>query len=348
MRFGAPEYLWWFLAVPVLIGLLVLSFRRRTRALATLGDLHLVKRLSTSASLERRIIKAALLVGAVLFLILALARPQWGAKLETVTRRGVDVIIGVDTSLSMLAEDVKPNRMAQARAAVGSFIDLLRGDRVGLLAFAGISYVACPLTLDYTAAKMFVDVLDVNLIPVQGTAIADAVKTAVAAFQTGERRYKVLVLITDGEDHEGNVAAAARQAAAEGVTIHTVGIGSTTGEPIPLRNARGDITGYKEDKDHRKVTSRLGESDLEAIALATGGKYFRSTPEGIELRRVYEEISRMDQRSLSGRTLNTYEERYQLPLGIASVLLLIETGLAERRRGAAPALSGESRGKEAA
>ena len=347
MRFAAPEYLFWLLGLPVLIGLIVLSFRRRRRALETFGDLSLLKKLSTSASLEKRIIKATLLVAAVLFLVLALARPQWGARLETVTRRGVDVIVAVDTSLSMLAEDVKPNRMTQARAAVGSFLDLLRGDRVGLVAFAGTSYVACPLTLDYTAARMFVDVLDVDLIPVQGTAIADAVQTAVAAFRPGERRYKVLVLITDGEDHEGNVSGAARAAAAEGITIYAVGVGSPSGEPIPLRNARGDIIGYKEDKDRRKVTSRLGESDLEAVALATGGRYFRSTAEGLELHRVYEEISRLDQRTLSGRTLSAYEERYQLPLGAAFVLLLIETGLGERRRQAAEPLTGES-GEEAA
>jgi Ca-activated chloride channel family protein len=347
MRFAAPEYLWWLLGLPILIGLFILAFRRRTRALQAFGDLRLLRRLSTSASLERRIIKAALLVAAALFLVLALARPQWGAKLETVTRRGVDVIVAVDTSLSMLAEDVKPNRMAQARAAVGSFVDLLRGDRVGLVAFAGTSYVACPLTLDYTAARMFVDVLDVDLIPTQGTAIAEAIESAIAAFHPGERRYKVLVLITDGEDHEGNVAAAARAAATEGITIYTVGVGSPSGEPIPLRNARGDIIGYKEDKEHRKVTSRLGESDLEAVALATGGKYFRSTPEGLELHRVYEEISRMDQRTLSGRTLTAYEERYQLPLGAAILLFLIEAALGERRRqGTAPLA--EERGEAAA
>src|SRR5882762_2414762 len=347
MRFAAPEYLWWLSALPVLIGLFVLSFRRRRLALEAFGDLRLVRRLSTSASLERRIIKASLVVLAALFIILALARPQWGAKLETVTRRGVDVIVAVDTSLSMLAEDVKPNRMAQARAAVASFLDLLRGDRVGLVAFAGTSYVACPLTLDYTAARMFVDVLDVDLIPVQGTAIADAIRQAIATFRPGERRYKVLVLITDGEDHEGNVEAAASAAAAEGITIYTVGVGSPGGEPIPLRNARGDIIGYKEDREHRKVTSRLGESDLEAVALATGGKYFRSTPEGLELHRVYEEISRMDQRTLSGRTLNAYEERYQLPLGAGIVLLLIEAALGERRRGGRLSIS-EARGEEAA
>lgn len=332
MRFGAPEYLWWLAGVPVLVALYVLSFHRRRRALETLGDLPLLRRLSQSASLERRVIKATLTVFASVFLVLALARPQWGARLETVTRRGVDVIVAVDTSLSMLAEDVKPNRMAQARAAVGSFIDLLRGDRVGVVAFAGTSYVACPLTLDYTAARMFVDVLDTDLIPIQGTAIAGAIRTSIDAFRPGERRYKVLVLITDGEDHEGNVAAEARAAASEGITIYAVGVGSPSGEPIPLRNERGDITGYKEDKNHRKVTSRLGESDLEAIALATGGKYFRSSPEGLELRRVYEEISRMDQRTLSGRTLSMYEERYQFPLGVAILLLGIEAAIGERRR----------------
>jgi len=347
MRFGAPEYLWWLLAAPVLAALFVLAFRRRRLALEVFGDPALVRRLSTSASLERRIIKAALVVLASVFLALALARPQWGAKLETVTRRGVDVLVAVDTSTSMLAEDVKPNRMAQARAAVGSFIDLLHGDRVGVVAFAGTAYVACPLTLDYTAARMFVDILDVDLIPIQGTAIAEAIRTSVGAFRAGERRYKVLVLITDGEDHEGSVEAAAREAASEGVVIYTVGVGSPSGEPIPLRNARGDVIGYKEDKGHRKVTSRLGEGALEAIALATGGKYFRSSPEGVELQRVYEEISRMDQRTLSGRTLNAYEERYQIPLGVAIVLLGLEAALGDRRR-PAPAARGSEREEAAA
>ena len=148
MLFAAPAYLWLLLGLPVLAGLFVLSFRRRRRALEALGDLRLLRRLSSSASQERRVIKAVLVGGAAFFLVLALARPQWGAKLETVTRRGVDVIIAVDTSTSMLAEDVKPSRMAQARAAVAAFIDLLRGDRIGLVAFAGTAYVACPLTLD--------------------------------------------------------------------------------------------------------------------------------------------------------------------------------------------------------
>ncbi len=333
MRFGAHGYLWLVLALPVLIGMLALEFRRRRRALEVFGDLHLMRRLTMSASLERRLIKAALLVVASFFLILALARPQWGARLETLNRRGVDVMVVVDTSVSMLAEDVKPNRLAQARAAVSSLIDLLEGDRVGIVAFAGDAYVACPLTLDYAAARMFVDVLDTDLIPIHGSAIAAAIRAAIPAFESLERRYKVLILITDGEDHEGDLDAAARAAASQGIIIHAVGVGGPAGEPIPLRNARGDVVGYKEDRDGRKVTSRLDESALESIAATTGGKYFRSTPEGIELHRVYEEISRMDQKALSGRLQTAYEERYQIPLGVAIAILALEAGLSDRRRG---------------
>jgi Ca-activated chloride channel homolog len=341
MRFAAPGYLWLLLALPVLAAALVLEFRRRRRALALFGDLILVRRLTTSASLERRVIKAVLLIVAVFFLVLALARPQWGAKLETINRRGVDVMVAVDTSVSMLAEDVKPSRLAQARAAISALIDLLQGDRVGIIAFAGAAYVACPLTLDYAAASMFVEVLDTDLIPVGGSAIAAAIRAAIPAFASQERRYKVLILITDGEDHEGDLAEAARAAAAEGIIIHAVGVGGPEGEPIPLRNARGDVMGYKEDRNGRKVTSRLDESALESIAASTGGKYFRSTPEGIELHRVYEEISRMEQKGLSGRLQAAYEERYQIPLGIAIALLALETCLSDRRRAATTIAPGE-------
>ena len=332
MRFAAPTYLYFLGLVPVLAMLLVLAAWRRGRALERIGDAQLVRRLASSVSAERRVIKAVLLVLAAVFLVLALARPQWGARLETVTRRGIDVIVAVDTSNSMLAEDVAPNRLAQARAAVLSLIDLLEGDRIGLVAFAGTAYVACPLTLDYGAAAMFVDVLDTDLLPIQGTAIAAALRTATAAFPEGERRHKVVILITDGEDHEGDVQAAATEASDAGVVVYTVGIGGPAGTPIPLRNARGEVTGYKEDKDRRKVTSRLDEGALEAIAAATRGKYHRAPAEGVELRSIYEEIAAMDRRTLSTRMQSTFEERYALPLGAALLLLLVETALGDRRR----------------
>jgi len=331
MRFATPGYLWLLLALPVLAVLFVLLFRMRRRALETFGDLRLVNRLTASASTERRVIKAALVLGAMFFLVLALARPQWGASLETVSRRGIDLIIAVDTSLSMLAEDVKPSRLAQARAAISSLLDLLDGDRVGLVAFAGTAYVACPLTLDYAAASMFVDVLDTELIPVKGTAIAAAIRKSTEAFRTEDRRYKVLILITDGEDHEGDVSAAAKAASEAGVIIYTIGVGSPDGEPIPLRDGRGKMTGYKDDQEHRKVTSRLGEQTLEEIAIATGGRYYRSTAEGIELRRIYEEIGGMDRKTMSSRLQSAYEERYPVPLALALALLAIEIAVGDRR-----------------
>ncbi len=332
MRFAAPGYLWLLLGLPLLAGLFVLAFRRRRRALEIFGDLRLVRRLTATSCTERRVVKAGLIVAAAGFLILALARPQWGARLETVTRKGVDVIVAVDTSLSMLAEDVKPNRLAQARAAVSALIDLLQGDRIGLVAFSGRAYVACPVTLDYAAASLFLDVLEPDLIPVPGTAIAEAIRTADRAFPAGERRNRVLILITDGEDHEGDIESAARAAAEDGITIYTLGIGTLEGEPIPMRNARGDVVGYKEDRSRRKVTSRLGESALEAIAVATGGRYYRSTPEGGELKRIYEATSGMDQTTLSSRLHTAYEERYALPLGIAILLLSIEAAISDRKR----------------
>ena len=340
MRFAARAYLWALFALPALAVLFVLAFRRRRRALEAFGDLRLVRRLSPTSSTERRVIKAALVVASAFFLVLALARPQWGARLETVSRRGVDVIVAVDTSLSMLTEDVKPNRLAQARAAVASLLDMLQGDRVGLVAFSGTAYVACPLTLDYGAASMFVDVLDPDLLPVPGTAVAEAIKASVRAFHSNERRNKVLIIMTDGEDHEGDVQAAARAAADEGITIYTVGVGTPNGEPIPLRNGHGDVVGFKKDKRGRVVTSRLDETMLESIAVATGGKYFRATPDGSELKRIYEEISGMDKTSLSSRLHTAYEERYQIPLAAAIVLLVLEAALADRRRGAAGGSAG--------
>jgi Ca-activated chloride channel family protein len=344
MRFAAPGYLWLLLALPVLAALFVLLFRLRRRALAAFGDRPLVDRLTASASTERRVIKAALILGAAFFLVLALARPQWGASLETVTRRGIDVIVAIDTSLSMLAEDVKPNRLTQARAAISSLLDLLEGDRVGLVAFAGTAYIACPLTLDYAAAGMFVDVLDTSLIPVRGTAIAAAIRKSTEAFKTEDRRYKVLILITDGEDHEGDVSGAAKAAAEAGVIIYTIGVGSPSGEPIPLHDSSGRVTGYKDDREHRKVTSRLGESILDEIAIATGGRYYRSTAEGIELRRIYEEIAGMDQKTMSSRLQTTYEERYPIPLAVALILFALEIALGDRRSRAVPIAGMEEQG----
>ncbi|MCI0566644.1 MAG: VWA domain-containing protein, partial [Acidobacteria bacterium] len=272
MPFGEPRALMLLLLIPLLGVLLGVVRLRRKRLLRRLGQEELVARLLETPGAPRWVIRVALILLAGTFLALALARPQWGAKVEEVRRKGVDVIIAMDVSSSMLAEDVKPSRLARAREEVATLIDSLEGDRVGLVAFAGEATVACPLTLDYSAAKVFLDVLDPALVPVPGTAIASAIRKSSEAFGSKEKRYKVLVLITDGEDHEKDAVAAAREAAAEGVVIYTLGVGSGSGSPIPVRGTDGSGGGYKKDREGKIVTSRLDPVKLAEIAEAAGGR----------------------------------------------------------------------------
>jgi Ca-activated chloride channel homolog len=330
MPFGEPRALLLLLLVPLLGVLLALVRMRRSRLLRRLGQEELVSRLLETPGAGRWAIRVALILLAGTFLALALARPQWGEKIEEVHRQGVDVIIAMDVSASMLAEDVKPSRLVRAREEVATLIDSLEGDRVGLVAFAGEAAVACPLTLDYSAAKVFLDVLDPALLPVPGTALASAIRKSTEAFGSKEKRYKVLVLITDGEDHEKDAVAAAREAAATGVVLYTLGVGSGSGSPIPLRQADGSVSGYKKDREGKIVTSRLNPVKLAEIAEAAGGRYLPLTPEGREIRVIQDRIARMEHRQVGTRFITTYEERYQIPLAVALGALLLEAGIGGR------------------
>jgi len=234
LRFAHPEYLYLLWLIPALIVFYCLAFRWKTKAMQRFGNLELVKKLAASTSRKRQVTKVSCVIAAFIFLIVSLARPQIGTKLQEVKREGVDIIIALDVSQSMLAEDVKPNRLEKARHEISGFIDRLEGDRVGLIAFAGEAFVQCPLTLDYGAAKIFLDILDTNLIPEPGTAIGEAIFKAIGTFEQRERKHKVLVLITDGEDHDSEPLKAAEEARREGIVIYTVGIGSGKGVPIPL------------------------------------------------------------------------------------------------------------------
>jgi Ca-activated chloride channel homolog len=332
MPFAEPRALFLLLLVPVLAFFFVLVRVRRTRLLRRFGEEALVARLVQAPGTVRWTLRMILLLLGTTFLALALARPQWGKKVEEVRRRGVDVIIAMDVSNSMLAEDVKPSRLARAREEVATLVDSLEGDRVGLVAFAGEAYVACPLTLDYAAAKIFLDVLDPGLLPVQGTSLASAIHRAEEAFGSKEKRYKVLVLITDGEntDHEQDSLAAAREAANQGIVIYTLGVGTGAGSPIPLRGADGAVTGYKQDRQSRIVTSRLDPVKLAEIAEAAGGRYLPLTPEGQEIREIQGRIAKMEQREIGARFITTFEDRYQIPLALALGALVLEAGMGER------------------
>jgi len=331
-RFAYHHFLYALVLVPVLILFIVLAFRQKRRALALFGNTALVQKLAGSVSRKRQVWKAVLLILGFGFIVLSFSRPQLGTRLRTVQREGQDIIIALDVSLSMLAEDIKPNRLEKAKHAIGFLIDKFQGDRVGLIAFAGKAFVQCPLTLDYGAAKMFLDVMEPDLIPVPGTAVGEAIQKAVTSFVEKERKHKVLILITDGEDHVGKPLEMATVASKEGVVIYCVGIGSSQGVPIPLIDERGNRIGFKKDRQGDVVMTRLDEITLEKIALETGGKYYRVSPGEVELEKIYDDISEMEKKALASQQYAQYEDRFQVLLGFALFLIILEVLIPERRR----------------
>ena len=332
IRFDNLLYMHFLWLIPVLIVFYIFVFRWKKKAMARFGSLELIQKLSLSISRKRQIWKIVLIIIAVAFLVLALAKPQIGTKLEQVKREGVNILVATDVSLSMKAEDIKPNRLEKAKHAVAKFIDLLQGDRVGLIAFAGEAFVQCPLTLDYGAAKMFLDIMDTDLIPTPGTAIGEAILLATKTFEQRERKHKVLVLITDGEDHAGEPLKAAEIAEKEGIFIYTVGVGSVGGDPIPLYNESGRNIGFKKNREGQVVTSKLDELTLEKIALQTGGKYYRASGSESELSKIYDEISKMEKKELASLKFSQYEDQFQYLLIFAIVLIAIEFFISERKK----------------
>ena len=332
MRIAQIDYIYALLILlPLLLVFYWLAFRMKRKAMQRFGNLSLMEKLALSFSPKKKRWKVALLLLAIFFLLFSLARPQLGTRLTLMKREGVDIVIAMDCSFSMLAEDFKPSRLEKAKQEVNGLIARMRGDRVGLVAFAGVAFIQCPLTLDYSAAQMFLDIMDENLIPQPGTAIGDAVRTSIKAFNQKERKYKVLILLTDGEDHDSDPLGTAEEAAAEGIRIYTIGIGSVQGEPIPVRNKRGEVTGYKKDEEGNVVVSSLDETTLQKIALTTGGKYYHATSGEMELDRIYDEISRMEKKELEGKLMTQYEDRYQIFLFLSILCLAVEFLLSERR-----------------
>jgi len=317
-------HLLWLL--PLLIIFYFAAFNSKKRAMARFGNPELLKKLSRNTSRGRQVAKIALILGSLFFFIIALARPQIGSKIEEVKREGVDVMVAMDVSNSMLARDIAPSRLDKAKHEVESFINRLRGDRIGLIAFAGDAFVQCPLTLDYGAAKIFLDIMSPDLIPTPGTAVGKAIEKAIEAFDQQDRKHKVLVLITDGEDHGGDAMKLAEEAERQGIVIFTVGIGSPEGQPIP----ETDAGGFKKDRQGEVVITKLDELTLEKIALQTNGKYFRASSGEAELDAIYEEIGKMEKKELGSFQFSQFEDRFQFFVALALILLLIEFLLPER------------------
>ena len=298
LKFENPELLHLLWGAPILLFFYAWVIKHKNKLIERFGNLDSLKKMMKQYSVRKRNLKISLLIFAYIFFVMALANPQIGTKLEDVKREGVDIIVALDVSKSMLAEDIKPNRLQKAKHELSQLIDLLQGDRIGLVAFAGIPHVQCPLTLDYSAAKLFLSIIDVNLIPQPGTAIGSAIESAVKAFNSEDRKHKVLILITDGEDHESDPLEAAKLAEQQGVKIYTIGIGSPQGVPIPEYDRYGRSIGFKKDREGGVVTTKLDVLTLQKIAFQTGGKYYQATTGEAELDEIYKEIAEMEKVSV--------------------------------------------------
>lgn len=332
MNLGNPTGLWWLATVPVLIALLVWAFRARRRALEAFAAQPLADRLTRSVRPVARRWKAVLLVAGIFWAALALTQPRWGFEWRQVKRKGVDVFVLLDVSKSMLTEDVRPNRLTQAKFAVADLMSKLQGDRVGLVAFAGTAFVQCPLTIDYEACRLALKDADPRIIPRGGTAIGPAIRTALKAFEAGEGRDRAIVLITDGESTEGDAVAAAEEAAEKGVRIYAIGVGSAEGELIPVRE-EGKGMEFLKDGEGKVVKSRLDEETLQQLALKTQGIYVRSAAGDFGMETVYEKgIAQLQKKEAEEQLQKRHFERFQWPLGLGLMLLVVEAFVSDRRR----------------
>ena len=330
MRFAHPEILYALGLIPLFLVFYAVVFYYKARAFARFGNRELLLKLTRTTSFRRQRVKAGLMIAGFACCIVALARPQMGTRTEIVKREGLEIIVAMDVSNSMLAEDVPPNRLQRAKHAVESMLGKFQGDRVGLVVFAGSAFLQCPLTSDYSAVRLLLSGVDTETVSTQGTSITDAMHTAMKAFRESQQEQKIMILLTDGEDHEGKPVEAARDAVDQNIRVYPIGIGTSFGEPIPIKNARGKMSGHKRDETGAVVMSRLDEATLEKIASITGGKYYRSTLEERELDQIYTDISELEKAEFEAKEVTHYEERYQLILLCGLVLLSLEALLTDR------------------
>ncbi len=330
MTFAEPKFLYSLILVP-LMGLFVLwASRRKAAALAQLGDPSLLAQLSAHVNRRGRRWRTALWFIALTAIIIALARPQWGTEVQTVEQQGIEIMVALDVSKSMLAEDIKPNRLTRAKLEISDLMDKLAGDEMGLVLFSGASFIQFPLTSDFTTARTFLDAAGPQVISRPGTAIGDAIRTALAGFDETRASQRVIIIMTDGEDHNSNPLDAAKDAAAQGVIIFTIGFGSPDGNPIPEFNDAGEVVGYKKNANGETVISKLDEVTLQKIALATGGEYFRASAGGNELDALSKALAGMKKAKLESQFETRHIERFQWFVAVALLALIAAELIPER------------------
>jgi Ca-activated chloride channel family protein len=330
-RFANPEYLYGLYFLPVFVLAFWFLMRNKFRLLDKFADEKIHPVLLPAYSRAKEITRFGLVLLAIAFLLIAVADPQVGTKIENVKQTGIDIYVVLDVSLSMQAQDIKPSRLEKAKFEISNLVQKLGGDRIGLIVFAGEPFVQFPLTSDYSAANLFLSAADVSTVPEQGTAIAAAINLATKSFDYSAKTEKVIVVFTDGEDHEGNLQDAIDMAKENGVTIYTVGLGSPDGVPIPVYNGQGQQTGFKTDNKGNIVLTKLDEAALKEIASGTNGQYLRGTNGRDELDTIYKDLSKIKKTEFGEKKVTDYEDRFYYFLAAAIVLLIIEFFVTERK-----------------
>ena len=327
-RFANIEMLWWLITIPVFVITYIVYTKRKQRQLTEFGDPELMAQLMPDASKSRPIWKFGMLIVALILLIVAAARPQYGQKEKTVKRQGIEVMVALDISNSMLAEDVAPNRLDRAKQMLSKMIDNMVDDKVGLVIFAGDAFTQLPITCDYVSAKMFLNTISPTLIPTQGTAIGAALQTAITSFGAQESEAgRAIILITDGENHEDDAIATAKKAKELGIQVFVIGIGKPEGAPIP----KPGTNDYFKDRAGQVVVSRLNEEMCQQIAAAGNGAYVRCDNTNTAMRALQQELDRIATTELESTVYADYNEQYQSFVLIALLLLAIEFFILSRK-----------------
>lgn len=325
MIFANPKFLIFLLLVPVIPVAYAIMRRIRLSRVRRFGDEELVRELMPSWSGAKGWVKIILFSLAFAFFVLGISRPQIGAKLSQRQTRGAEIMICLDVSNSMLAQDYSPDRLSRAKLAISRLVDKLEGDRIGLIIFAGSSFVQLPVTTDYISAKMFLSSVNTESIPIQGTAIGDAISTAIKSFSVQSEKSRAIIVITDGENHEDDAVVAARQAAEMGIKVYTIGVGSVRGEPIPKN---GDLM---KDSNGNIVVTRLDENTLRKIAEAGGGAYIHAGNEEFGLTPIINDLKKMEDEMFNSVVFEEYDEQFMYFLGIALFLFVIEMLIGDRK-----------------
>lgn len=328
-HFARPYILYAFAFIPVFLLLFLITLRRKRRLMNIYGESRMIMDLTPDISKSRPIWKFVLLMLAFSFLILALAGPLFGTKLQEAKRKGAEIIIALDVSNSMLAEDIAPSRLDRSKQAISRLVDKLQADRIGLIVFAGEAYTQLPVTSDYVSAKMFLSTINPNLVPIQGTAIGEAITLAARSFSESSDADKTIIVISDGENHEDNPVEAASEAARKGISVNVVGVGSTNGVPIPvMENGQKN---YLRDNQGEVVITKMNDKMLSEIATSGNGQFVIASGADMGLDVILGQVSKLKKAEYQAKLYTEFEDQYQWPLAIAFIFLFIEFIILEKK-----------------